>query len=85
MEEERKKIVFDGLVIGGGIAGLQAALDLADQGYKVLIVEKEPSIGGKNNRLYLNDYFFRFLQKSHGFCRACFFTHAAENKVIQIN
>jgi heterodisulfide reductase subunit A len=38
---------FDGLVIGGGIAGLQAALELADQGYKVLIVEKEPSIGGK--------------------------------------
>ncbi len=37
----------DGLVIGGGIAGLQAALELADQGYKVLIVEKEPSIGGK--------------------------------------
>jgi len=47
MEDDRKKIVFDGLVIGGGIAGLQAALDLADQGYKVLIVEKEPSIGGK--------------------------------------
>ena len=47
MEEDRKKIVFDGLVIGGGIAGLQAALDLADQGFKVLIVEKEPSIGGK--------------------------------------
>ena len=38
---------FDALVIGGGIAGLQAALDLADQGYRVLIVEREPSIGGK--------------------------------------
>jgi heterodisulfide reductase subunit A len=37
----------DGLVIGGGIAGLQAAIDLADQGFKILIVEKEPSIGGK--------------------------------------
>jgi heterodisulfide reductase subunit A len=37
----------DGLVIGGGIAGLQAALDLADQGFTALIVEKEPSIGGK--------------------------------------
>jgi len=47
MEDVRKKIVFDGLIIGGGIAGLQAALDLADQGFKVLIVEKEPSIGGK--------------------------------------
>jgi heterodisulfide reductase subunit A len=37
----------DVLVIGGGIAGLQAALDLADQGLQVLVVEKEPSIGGK--------------------------------------
>lgn len=34
------------LVIGGGIAGIQAALDLADQGIKVLLVEKKPSIGG---------------------------------------
>ncbi|WP_049757124.1 FAD-dependent oxidoreductase [Ammonifex degensii] len=35
------------LVIGGGIAGVQAALDLADQGFKVYLVEKEPSIGGR--------------------------------------
>jgi heterodisulfide reductase subunit A len=41
------QFTVDGLVVGGGIAGLQAALELADQGYKVLIVEKEPSIGGK--------------------------------------
>ena len=38
---------YDVLVIGGGIAGLQTALDLGDRGRKVLIVEKEPSIGGK--------------------------------------
>ena len=38
---------FDALVIGGGIAGLQAAIDLGDQGFRVLIVEREPSIGGK--------------------------------------
>ena len=31
----------------GGIAGLQSALDLADQGYQVALVEKQPSIGGK--------------------------------------
>lgn len=37
----------DALVIGGGIAGLQAALDLAEQGFEVVVVEKEPSIGGK--------------------------------------
>ena len=34
------------LVIGGGIAGIQAALDVADAGYEVILVEKEPSIGG---------------------------------------
>ena len=34
------------LVIGGGIAGIQAALDLADSGYDVTLVEKNPSIGG---------------------------------------
>ncbi|SHF50173.1 FAD binding domain-containing protein [Desulfofundulus australicus DSM 11792] len=35
------------LVIGGGIAGLQAALDIADAGYQVVLVEREPTIGGK--------------------------------------
>ncbi len=39
------------LVIGGGIAGIQAALDLADAGHKVYLVEKEPSIGGKMAQL----------------------------------
>jgi heterodisulfide reductase subunit A len=34
------------LVIGGGIAGIQAALDVAEAGYEVLLVEKKPSIGG---------------------------------------
>jgi heterodisulfide reductase subunit A len=34
------------LVVGGGIAGIQAALTIADAGYKVYLVEKEPSIGG---------------------------------------
>lgn len=34
------------LVIGGGVAGIQASLDLADAGYKVVLVEKQPSIGG---------------------------------------
>jgi len=37
----------DALVIGGGIAGMQAALDLADQDFKVALVEREPTIGGK--------------------------------------
>lgn len=34
------------LIIGGGIAGIQAALDIADAGYEVVLVEREPSIGG---------------------------------------
>jgi len=39
------------LVIGGGIAGITAALDLADQGHQVYLVEKEPSIGGRMAQL----------------------------------
>lgn len=35
------------LIIGGGIAGIQAALDLADMDVKVHLVERKPSIGGK--------------------------------------
>ncbi len=34
------------LVVGGGIAGIQAALDVADSGYQVYLVERDPSIGG---------------------------------------
>ena len=39
-------IIKSTLVIGGGVAGIQAALDLAGSGYQVVLVEKEPSIGG---------------------------------------
>ena len=46
-----KILKFDALVIGGGIAGLQSALDLADQDFKVAIVEKDATIGGKMIRL----------------------------------
>jgi heterodisulfide reductase subunit A2 len=41
------KIYKDAMVIGGGIAGMQAALDIADHGYQVILVEREASIGGK--------------------------------------
>jgi heterodisulfide reductase subunit A len=41
------KLHVDTLVVGGGIAGMQASLDLADQGYQVALVERQPSIGGK--------------------------------------
>jgi len=39
------------LVIGGGIAGIQSALDLASSGVKVYLVEKTPSIGGRMAQL----------------------------------
>lgn len=39
------------LVIGGGIAGIQAALDIANCGHQVILVEKEPSIGGHMSQL----------------------------------
>ena len=42
-----KDLQVDALVVGGGIAGMQSALDLADQGFRVALVEKEASIGGK--------------------------------------
>ncbi len=44
---EQETCAADVLVIGGGIAGLQAALDLADQGFRVIVAEKQPSIGGR--------------------------------------
>ena len=44
-------IVGSVMVIGGGIAGMQAALDLADSGYKVYLVERGPAIGGSMAQL----------------------------------
>ncbi len=42
---------FDAIVVGGGIAGLQAALDLADQDFQVAVLEQDATIGGKMIRL----------------------------------
>jgi len=39
------------LVVGAGIAGMQAALDLANSDYKVYLVDKSPTIGGMMSRL----------------------------------
>jgi len=39
------------LVVGGGIAGMQSALDLANSGYYVYLLEKSPSIGGVMSQL----------------------------------
>jgi heterodisulfide reductase subunit A len=45
-EEIRIPVTDAALVIGGGVAGIQTALDLADAGHKVYLVEKQPTIGG---------------------------------------
>jgi heterodisulfide reductase subunit A len=45
--ETRVGVTQAALVIGGGIAGIQAALDLADAGHQVYLIERDPSIGGK--------------------------------------
>jgi len=41
----------DVMVVGGGVSGIQAALDLAESGFRVYLVEKSPSIGGKMAQL----------------------------------
>lgn len=47
MDKAIKNISYDALVVGAGIAGSEAALNLANTGYKVLVVEKDLSVGGK--------------------------------------
>ena len=68
------------LVIGGGIAGIQTALDVADAGYEVDIVEKRPTIGGRMAQL---DKTFPTLD-----CAACILTpkmvEASQNERINI-
>ena len=51
LESRREPVTEAALVVGGGIAGIQAALSIADAGYQVYLVEKEPSIGGRMAQL----------------------------------
>ena len=46
-----EKVIGSAMIIGGGIAGMQAALDLADSGYLVHIIEKSSAIGGVMSEL----------------------------------
>ena len=64
--EELREVIPEALIIGAGIAGMQTALDIADKGFKVHLVEKEPSIGGHMSQL---DKTFPTLD-----CSACIIT-----------
>jgi heterodisulfide reductase subunit A-like polyferredoxin len=50
-EEKKGNKVGAIAVIGGGIGGMQAALDLADSGFKVYLIDERPSIGGLMSQL----------------------------------
>ncbi len=66
LEEFHVGVTPEALVIGGGIAGIQTALDIANSGYKVHLVEREPSVGGHMAQL---DKTFPTLD-----CSACILT-----------
>jgi len=66
LEKRKVSVEKNVLVVGGGIAGIQASLDLADAGFKVYLVEKTPSIGGRMAQL---DKTFPTLD-----CSACILT-----------
>ena len=66
LKSGESRVTKRALVIGGGIAGIQTALDIADAGYEVDIVEKTPSIGGRMSQV---DKTFPTLD-----CSACILT-----------
>ena len=80
LTEGESPVIKRALVIGGGIAGIQSALDIADAGFEVDIVEKSPTIGGKMAQL---DKTFPPLD-----CAACILTpkmvEAAQHENINI-
>lgn len=49
LDAETVAVKDTAMVIGGGVAGIQSALDLADMGFKTYLVEKNPTIGGSNH------------------------------------
>ena len=51
LEPRQEPVTQATLVVGGGIAGIQSALSIAESGYKVYLIEKEPSIGGHMAKL----------------------------------
>jgi heterodisulfide reductase subunit A-like polyferredoxin len=70
LKEKQIPVVQRGLVVGGGVAGMNAALGMADQGYEVVLVEKEDELGGLSRRLTatiegakIGDYLMDLIQK----------------------
>jgi heterodisulfide reductase subunit A len=66
LERKEVSVIPKALVVGGGIAGIQAALEIAEKGFKVYLVERTPSIGGRMAQL---DKTFPTLD-----CSACILT-----------
>lgn len=52
LSRQKVGVTYAALVVGGGIAGMTSALNLADQGYEVAIVERENSLGGNLNQIH---------------------------------
>jgi heterodisulfide reductase subunit A len=52
LQEQQVPVIHKGMVIGGGVAGLTAALNLANQGFEVFLVEKEKDLGGFSRNVY---------------------------------
>ncbi len=85
---------FDVAIIGGGIAGTHAAIELSDLGYSVIIIEKNPSLGGKAAQLGkffpTNDCALCFsvctsMFKSRGFRKCLYRSNLENNELITIS
>ncbi|MFX1469383.1 MAG: FAD-dependent oxidoreductase [Promethearchaeota archaeon] len=66
LQEHEINVINKGLIIGGGISGMSAALNLANQGYEVFLIEKEDSLGGFAKNIFStleNDDVQEYLKK----------------------
>ena len=79
LEEHEISVIHKGLVIGGGVAGMTAALNLASQGFEVFLIEKNDTLGGLVKNIYKtleNDDVQEFLEN--------LIQNVKDNKLIQI-
>jgi heterodisulfide reductase subunit A len=72
LEPKKVSVIPKALVLGGGIAGIQASLDLANAGYKVYLVELAPSLGGRTVQLSKIFPLERCADSCTGSCFYCF-------------